>query len=257
MNSKLLIAVAVLISCVLPARADIVSTSGAVKTISPPADVRTGKLESDTIVHLFVEQTGVTSSQSISADITQPGTSPDSSGRRNISPGDIPPGSKINSYYIHYDKVGGGDVIKSAAGSVTFSESILGLIVSKAGLDATNAFPGLPGTMYGGGQVEIKTPDAFITLSADLKTVSFNLVVTTASDNIRVITGISANSENNGITVPGGQLGGQAGNGLTSGLCGIGGSGLGIMTPLLLTSWISARRWRRHRPNTTRGAARA
>jgi len=221
-----------------PAHAAITSTSGAAQKIAAPADITTGKLESDTIIHAFEERSSVTTSQTISLDITQPGTVPGTSGS-NLSPGSIPQGTVVNSHYIHYDKVGGSDTIKSATGSVTFGEDVLGLIISLSALTATNATLGAPGTTYPTGSSQhIELNDGtMITLSSDRRTVSVTLRVTCCADNIRVITD---NLSGGSVLPPAGSTGGGLTGLSTSNLCGTCGTGLGAMMPVMLVAWACA-----------------
>lgn len=223
--------------------AAITSTSGAAQKIAAPADVTTGKLESDTIIHAFEERSSVTTSQSVSLDITQPGTVPGPSGN-NLSPGSIPQGTRINSYYIHYDKVGGSDTIKSATGSVTFGEDVIGLIITLGGLTATNGTLGAQSTIYPTGSSQhVEFNDCSkITLAPDRRTVSVTLCVTCCADNIRVITG---NVSGGSVLPPAGNSGGGLGGLATPNLCGSCGTGLGTMMPVMLAACLLAKKQRR------------
>ncbi len=175
------------------ARAGIVGVGGAMQQIDAPGSVVTGELESDASIFVFAERSGLVLPQIVNVNISQPGTSPNESGR-NLSPSTIPAGTRINTYYIHYDKIGTGQA-RSATGSVTFDEEILGLIIGGAGLLGTNALIGLPATAYPPGQDHQSTElgdGSSVTLSADRRTVSVTLRVTCCADNIRVITAASA-----------------------------------------------------------------
>lgn len=170
-------------------RAGIVGVSGGMQQIPAPGSVVTGELESDASIFVFAERSGLVLPQIVNVNISLPGTSPNESGR-NLSPATIPAGTRINTYYIHYDKIGTGQA-QSATGSVTFDEEILGLIIGGVGLLGTNALIGLPSTAYPPGQdhQQVELGDgSSVTLSADRRTVSVTLRVTCCADNIRVLT---------------------------------------------------------------------
>ncbi|QDV91745.1 hypothetical protein RAS2_28500 [Phycisphaerae bacterium RAS2] len=186
------IAIGTILSAAASARAGIIGVSGGMQQIAAPGSVVTGELESDASIFVFAERSGFTLPQIVNVSISQPGTSPGPSGR-NLSPATIPAGTQINTYYIHYDKIGTGQA-RSATGSITFDEEILGLIIGGAGLLGTNALIGLPSTAYPPGQDHQSTElgdGSSVTLSADRRTVSVTLRVTCCADNIRVITAAS------------------------------------------------------------------
>jgi len=178
------------------AHASILSTTGAIVEIPAPSDVRVGALESDTQIVAFAEQLRFTLAQDLPLNIANPGTSPDG-GVPNLSPGTIPAGTKIDSYFLHFDSVGGTDESPvGIAGSITFSHDILGLIVNPGTLDNTDNMVGVPGLFYAkvnnrGPEFDPDAPAAdFVTLSADRRTVTLNLLNAGSVDQLRVITAV-------------------------------------------------------------------
>ncbi len=177
----------------------ITNTTGAAAVISPPASTANGVLESNTQVFVFPEQQNITLSTAIDVNISLPGTSP-SGNSINFSQATIPVGTLISSYFAHFDSIGspGADNPAIVTGSITFGSDVLGLIVGQSKLDATDSYPGLPGSTYGTGQsardLEIvingvgQGTNDEITLSNDRRTVSFNLRDGSGTDEFRIIT---------------------------------------------------------------------
>ncbi len=203
-HRTLFLSTAMCIAVSVTVNADIIETIGAASKINAPSDVRQGQLEHNSQIVVFPEQAGVKLLAPIKVDISKPGTSPTvvkrqgpkgrpkpSKVNKRLSPFTIVRGREIDSYLIHFDPVGEADAHHTASGSVTFARDVLGLIVTADKLNATHAFPGLTNTTYPGGMaqdIEFDKEGTSITLSEDRRTLTFTLVASTASDNIRVIT---------------------------------------------------------------------
>ena len=178
---------------IIPASADIVSTTGAVTEIVAPASVVRGNTESDTDIFLFEERQHLQLQSDVSVNITQAGTYV---GGSTLTPGIIMTGTFVNSYFIHFDQIGQSGLSPVVSGSVTFDREILGLIALTATLNASDSVLGAAGTSYGTGdggrRVEldccIGNPDT-VTLSPDRRTLTITLAVLDGNvDEIRVIT---------------------------------------------------------------------
>jgi hypothetical protein len=185
---------AALCSPLSPAYAGIIAQSGSVEIVPLPADVRNGQMESNRRIVAFAERQGVSLTSDVPIDIQLPGTSPDSGGQ-NLSPSIVPTGTAVSSYFVHFDALGepANGTIVFAEGSLTFNEDILGVIVLSSTLNATHAELGGVGTLYPGGDhqgMELSTAGAYVTLSADRRTLSFGMPVGPYSDNLRVITAV-------------------------------------------------------------------
>ena len=175
------------------ARGDIVNTGGSVVVETPPANISKGQWQSNTAIYAFDESQDLTLPGEVKVDISQPGTSDSSD--ENLSNMEIPSGTLVNSYYVHFDPAGPGDV--SLSGSISFSTPVLGLIALSKTLESSNSVLGLPGETYDSGDdegLEIYqdtngTGDS-VTLSADRETVSFDLSATTDADNLRILTAV-------------------------------------------------------------------
>lgn len=189
------VTLSMLLSC--SAWAGITSTTGAVVVSPAPADLREGAAESDTAILAISELQDVLLPQPLPLDITVPGTSP-FGGNANLSPGSVPAGSRVNSYLLHFDTL--TDQSVAASGSITFNSAILGILALTDTLHATNGLVGLPGVMYPQGDLrglELEQQPGgtgggldSLTLSADRRTVSFDLQNVGAVDQVRVITAV-------------------------------------------------------------------
>ena len=119
--TRLAVAFIAVLCCSPIADAGIVATTGQM-TLGPPLDsVVPPANEDNTTIHLFVEQTDVSLAANVDVDMITPSTYDPPNGR---TPGTIPMGTIVSSYYIHFDPVSGSD----ASGSVTFGEPVLGVI---------------------------------------------------------------------------------------------------------------------------------
>ena len=175
------------------AEAAIISTSGAIVVISPPSDARTGHFENDHAIHAFAEQQNVTLPNSVAVDVTQIGSTT-TGGVLTLSPGTISAGTVVSSYFLHFDDVGSSQTPVNATGSLTFNTNVLGVAVLSGTLNATDAMPGLPTTIYASGDSSrgFEPPGIpgadILTLSSDRRTVTVNLQNVDKSDDVRIIT---------------------------------------------------------------------
>ena len=168
------------------------TTAGQVLAIAAPRSVVLQQLESDNYLYLFSERSQAPLLSSIRVDVSQPGTY---SQTPSLTPLVIPRGTVVNSYYGHFDRVGTPSAFQRVRGSVTFANPVLGVVLGDSNLNASN-FLAKPGTTYpqsgrGFDAFDSVKPDYF-SLSADRRTVSFDLQTAAFSDDFRVLTGMSA-----------------------------------------------------------------
>ncbi len=173
--------------------ADIVSTSGAVQVIAAPADVSDEAMPSDQTAFVFQESATVLKS-SLGVDIVDPGFYQFDSQLQNAA---IAAGNSVVSYMITgNDSEGeGAGSQPDLIGSVTFDQDILGVIVSYTTLNGTDGAVANPTTNYLAGTSRdfrrglefVHAQTDSVTLSADLRTLSFEIHPTTAVDEIRII----------------------------------------------------------------------
>jgi MYXO-CTERM domain-containing protein len=171
------------------AQAGIVSVSGAASQILAPGSVvQNASLESFTTAAVFNEQQNVTLTQAFLVNATTTGFF---STVAALTPGSITTGTVVSSHYLHADPVGSGGTVYTYIGSVTFDADILGVAAVNAELVGSN-FLGAPGTAYpGSANVNgIDFPDGTdsFTISADRRTLNFNVSAWTGADAVRVIT---------------------------------------------------------------------
>ena len=129
-----------------------------------------------------------------------------------------------SSYFLHADKQGKN---RTYAGSITFDETIEGLVFRRTNLNLTEAIFGAAGTAYATGSVarfELTPNASWFQLSDDFRTLTFQTYVPHDLDNLRIITGTPTNPPDISIPVPG-----------TTGLIGLG--------------LLMARRFLTHRPS--------
>ncbi len=173
-----------------PASAGIIETTGAFVEISPPGSVELGALESNSAIFAFAEMLGIRLEGDLPVDITRPGVYDSAD---DLTPGLIFAEMPVDIYFLHSDPVG-GDTVK-LVGSITFDQDILGIIVLSAGLDATDAMLGYPGTVYptglsGRGLDFAGSNFDILTLSEDRRTITVDWRTGFKVDQIRIITAV-------------------------------------------------------------------
>jgi hypothetical protein len=168
------------------------STLPNVVEIAPPVDVSKGALEHDTNIVIFQEKENYVLTVDVDVEITSDGLY--ECANPALSPAKLLIGDRVNSYYLHADKVGSSG-FTNFTGSVTFDNDIIGVIIYDDKLDASDLELGAVGTTYNAADVNrgldwLVNPctniDSF-TLSGNTLTVN-NFRVADAQDAIRVIT---------------------------------------------------------------------
>jgi hypothetical protein len=163
----------------------VVTVGGSVVQIAAPADVRIGALSSDTNTRLFTEVLGVTLSLPLTVDFNVPGAY---SVLPPVALPAIAAGTAVNSYYLVADAI---NPPRNFTGTITFDRDVLGVIVLNAEFASSNSVLGRPGTLYAatGIDYELGTgqQDSF-TLSADRRTITFNVSTLSLADNMRIVT---------------------------------------------------------------------
>lgn len=124
-----------------------VELEGEVRLIPAPESCVFNDLEDNKIVWMFQEREGYMLPSSVNVDISQPGRY---TGNRT-TPGTIPAGTVVDCYFLHYDSIGSQGATTSGQ-VITFTDEILGYIVSTNTLSATDAVLGSPATVYPTGQ---------------------------------------------------------------------------------------------------------
>jgi hypothetical protein len=163
--------------------------SGQVQLVPPPASLEVGAFEANGWIRV-IEEGSTLLGEALQLDITAAGSYADTS---DASPGALSGGSTVTSYLLHFDTLG-ETAVAGLSGSLTFDTDILGLVVTDASLDASDATLGLGAVVYPTGlelrSIEPSTEvflDA-VTLSADRRTLTIDhLGVAERMDQIRVL----------------------------------------------------------------------
>lgn len=188
--------------------AGVVSISGDIEFIDPPASLMPGDFGGSEKIALFAEQQEVVISEPILLRGGASGIPLDHDGSpgffERISdqrPAQLPSGAKVNSHYLAYRPF---DVLnpvvpiesRAASGIVTFESPIVGLFTANESpdLESVNRLFALEEVLYpvSGGALEL-APEANLiadsyAISADRRTLEVNLRATTNIDRIRVLT---------------------------------------------------------------------
>lgn len=175
--------------------ASIVSVTGDILSVSPPASVRLGALQSDSVGVVFQEQ----SNYQLLADtkFSIPGDIGTYDEGTDMRPGDLFAGTRVNSYLLHFDQEFVGS--PRFQGTVQFADSIIGVMLLPFALNESDAELGAPGTLYPTTPFNARrgldfgdfTPlDTFVVL--DSQTISFDFTTSNAVDQIRVVTSASS-----------------------------------------------------------------
>ncbi|WP_435417907.1 hypothetical protein WAB17_13730 [Parerythrobacter aurantius] len=196
----------------------IVSASGAVTVLErAPASVELFALESDTELFVFAEKQGHVLSRDLVVDLSEPGEyfpeeTPDNARTwENLNPGVIRRGTRVSSYYFHFDNKTYNDSFSvrdylgckgqyRVSGSITFDRPILGIVMRaglgrNAHLKQADEQVGLPGVEYdthylrhfpGVNIADGCNSDRFV-LSNDRRTLTVTNFTDVHHDNYRVI----------------------------------------------------------------------
>ncbi len=150
-------------------------------------------MESADTLSVFKERGGLQllSGETLRLEISESGLVTSAS---QLTPLTLAPGTWLDSRMMHLDAPGSGAA--KARGSVTFDTIVLGLVVTDAGLDSSDALlhgagvdysHGLPGR---GAELTGSVGGDSIEISADRRTVTFASNVLSSLDQIRVITAV-------------------------------------------------------------------
>jgi large repetitive protein len=175
--------VGALVAVASPAAGYISTVSGQISRIAPPASVLPSGVSSPTQMFAFDEQQGATLSAPLKVDMTQPGTL---SSNSQISAALIPAGTIVDSHYVDSARPAGGTSVRE--GTLTFSQDIVGVIVTRGKLDASDVL-GAPQTNYGGAYPsrELELGEDWVQM-VDQRTLFIHVNTTTVVDQVRIIT---------------------------------------------------------------------
>jgi hypothetical protein len=188
--TSILAALVLLLGGVGPAKAGIIATSGGVNVINPPPSVQLGAVQSNTLIPTFAERVRFSLPNSVVVDITSAGTY---ANNPILTPGGVAGGTLVDSYYMYSDPIDSNSIMFN--GSATFNTNILGVIVLDNTLNGSDPILGAPGTLYPTGLsargMELTPGEDSVTISADLRTLTFHGHTDTSQDTVRIITAAS------------------------------------------------------------------
>ena len=174
----------------------IIGSTGQLVRVSAPISAEVNKLENANNAFVFAEKTQVSLTAPLKVDVSVPGNYSVAS---TLTPATILPGTIINSYYLHADVVGTPSVAKTMKGTITFDDAIIGLVLNAKYL-ASSDILGASKTVYSqsGREFDFNDPSGLdkISLSADRKSITYELVMTGASDDVRIVTSASSTATN-------------------------------------------------------------
>lgn len=183
-------------ACSAPAFGSITATTGAAVQIPTPADARLDVVTSLTEVRVWDEQQNFLLTNDLRVDAIAAGIYDSPEDLPAVQP-IIPAGTVVSSHFIHLDTPGFQNV-PSLSGSITFDQDVIGLILVGDGDDSPKTldlsdYLGAP-TLYddntAGRSVDIDVIGSadIVTLSADLRTVTFTMGASQPGDRFRVVT---------------------------------------------------------------------
>jgi hypothetical protein len=172
--------------CVLSGHAGIIAVTGQAVVVPAPSTVLT---PSPTQSLIFAEKQDFALPSNLAVDINTPGTF---NSMASLTPGTIPTGTLVDSYYLHSGISGTATAPSFFDGSVTFDTPILGVEGLDLSLSGTNSILGLATTTYPTGSVsqgfEFGNPRDSIIISANRRTLTFSNETTGAADDLRIVT---------------------------------------------------------------------
>lgn len=169
------------------AAADIIGVSGAGLVVSPPMSLDAGAFDSATTIFAMNERQDIALPYNLSVDWSENGMLGDTASLRGNT---IPAGTRVSSHLIHMDT--DTDIQMLVEASFTFDRPILGIIVTRKNLLASDVDLGFATTLYSLNEWRGVELDALDRVSVDLESNSVwvRMQQTTEVDEVRVITGV-------------------------------------------------------------------
>ncbi len=167
-----------------------IATSGALRVAGYPRSPEDGAAESADTLAVFKERGGMqlAAGDTVRLEVSEPGAVADTPA---FTPAMLGPGTWLNSHVVHLDPPGAGAAY--ARGSVTFDTNVLGVIVTTAGLDASQPLLRKPGVGYALGDpargLELAAGDT-VEISADRRTVTVTASAASELDEVRIVTAV-------------------------------------------------------------------
>lgn len=156
----------------------------------PPKSVAVDDFEHNDEMYLMLEQSDLVVDQEIYADRNSKGEDASKHGNSNMQ---IPAGSRVTSYLLHYDPTtrSGNDPFHRVSGTITFRSPIECVFLNPIGLFESDQRFGTKGTVYYRGERlaanrAVEDSD-MVSFSPDGRTLILSLQANSSADQIRII----------------------------------------------------------------------
>lgn len=171
--------------------ANVEKVTGDIAVVEALDSVVPNETEDDTTMLIFQEQHDLTLDSALGYDVQLA----DGAAQPSVAQGEVPAGTKVNVYFVHFDPVGRAS--KHFAASIVFSNTVLGVAFRMKTLDAGDEIVGRDDVTYprpgSASERGLEYPGADkLTFEADRRTLSIDLSTSTSSDQMRVITAAAA-----------------------------------------------------------------
>lgn len=164
------------------------ATAGGIELVDPPASVLLGDFEDEDYIRVFLERDSYDLPQAVTVESDGPGDYANT-GNASLPTVDVPAGTTVRSYYVHYDSIAGSG---NTEGRIRFPGRILGIIASTERIDASHATIGIDDllTFYptGSGAWGTETDTDSFQIDPDEHTLLLHMYTTGNVDQMRVLT---------------------------------------------------------------------
>ncbi len=174
--------------------------TGQLTLIRPPTSVLQDDLASDTEAFVFIEKEDVGLSEPLKVNTVDTGTF---NTVASLEMANLARNTRINSYFLHFDRTSQPAQLVGIQGSITFDQDILGLIVLSTELNNSTLDLKFAGTAYGIGHglefsAQAENSQDSVTVSNDRRTLTVDLQNNVQVDQIRIITRRTADDTGGG-----------------------------------------------------------
>ena len=167
--------------------ANVEAVTGDIAVVAGLDSVVPNESEDNTTMLIFQEQHDLTLSRALGYDIQLP----EGAAQPTVAQGEVPAGTSVNVFFVHFDPV--GHASKHFSASIVFPNTILGVAFRMKTLDAGDELVGRGDVTYpkpgSANERGLEYPGADkLTFEPDRRTLSIDLSTSTSSDQMRVIT---------------------------------------------------------------------
>lgn len=154
-----------------------------------PVSIAEGDFELDAVLQVIHERRDILDDALMVDVLAAPGTASTIGGMNQLAEGILPDNTQYSSYLFHFDSASDSPGFENLTGSITFLEPMLGLLIDEDSLDATELLFNVAGEFAQGDRAISPNGLGLFTLSEDLRTLSYELNVSSDSlTQFRVLT---------------------------------------------------------------------